>query len=78
MRTNVTGASTTTARSLSAGFTKTKPRRPTQFAGWALQITGAHEAGVAMVGGAATLDEVKQAFRASYEGWRAWSARSLP
>jgi len=35
-------------------------------------------AGVAMVGRAATLDEVKQAFRASYERWRAWSARSLP
>jgi hypothetical protein len=68
MRTNVTGASTTAARSLSTD----------QFAGWALQITGAHEAGVAMVGRAATLDEVKQAFRASYERWRAWSARSLP
>ena len=26
-----------------------------------------------MTGGAATLDEAKTAFRASYEGWQAWS-----
>ena len=40
---------------------------------WFLQIVGASRAGVPMTGRAATLDEAKAAFRASYDGWQAWS-----
>jgi hypothetical protein len=39
---------------------------------WAVQITGAHEAGT-MTGRAPTVDEAKAAFQAAYEAWQAWS-----
>jgi len=43
---------------------------------WFLQVTGAGRAGVPITGRAATLDDAKAAFRASYDRWQAWSVTS--
>src|SRR5262249_4649057 len=40
---------------------------------WFLQVTDAFRSGVKTTGRAATLDAAKAEFRASYEGWQAWS-----
>jgi hypothetical protein len=51
---------------------KTAPVEGSRWA-WFLQIVGASRAGVPMAGRAATLDEAKSAFKASYDGYQAWS-----
>jgi hypothetical protein len=43
---------------------------------WALHIIGAHRAGVATSGYAASLEDAKAAFRASMERYRAWAQDS--
>ena len=40
---------------------------------WALQITGAHQAGVETTGRAPALARAKDAFKKSYEAWQQWS-----
>jgi hypothetical protein len=62
------------ARNPSAASTKDKaaPIAESRWA-WFLQIVGASRASVPMTGRAATLDEAKAAFRASYEKYEAWS-----
>ena len=39
---------------------------------WALQITGAHKAGVVTSGYTASLEDAKAAFRVSLDRYRAW------
>jgi hypothetical protein len=53
---------------------------PTEWSRWAwfLQVVGASRAGVSMAGRAATLDDAKAAFRASYEAWQDWAATGMP
>jgi hypothetical protein len=51
---------------------KTAPVEGSRWA-WFLQIVGASRAGVPMTGRAANLDEAKSAFKASYDGYQAWS-----
>ena len=56
---------------------KTAPTEDARWL-WAVQITGAHEAGIEMTGRAPTLDEAKAVFKKNYEAWQDWAATGMP
>jgi hypothetical protein len=45
---------------------------------WAIQVVGAHKAGIVTTGNAPTLDMAKAAFRRNWEGYETWKAMQPP